>query len=926
MPGNRNRNNRYISLLMIALLVVVSGCSKTRSSRDYLNDAQSYHAKGDDKSAVIQLKNALQKDANNGEARYLLGTIYSNGGNLAAAEDELRKALPNVQEKDKVQNALGQVYLGRGEFQKIIDEMNPSPQMKGPTLATLLVLRGNAYLGLNKRDEAGSAFGEALKAVPGFADAMLGQARLAIFENKPDEAMILIVQVLSKEPGNVTAWIMKGDLLRAQANASGAAEAYREALKVDGNSIQAHVNLASLNIDLGKLDEAQQEIDALSKVQPNNLMGKYLQAMVHFRQAKFTAARDDLSKVLQAAPDHMPSLLLMGAVSFELGSYETAQKDLGRFVEAFPNNAYARTILARTLLKMKQPDGALKALAPMLNDAHPDPQANAIALEAYMQTGEYDKATQYLEKEVANDPKNADLRAQLGLSRLAGGQTERAVADLEVAVKLDPGQLKAENALALTYLGKKDYDHALAATQIMLKKEPKNPTFYDLQGAAYVGKGDLVNARRSFEAAVAADPSYSPAALNLGQMDLKGNLPQVARKRFEDILTRDKNNVQAMLYLSVIAKNAGQQKEFVDWLERASKADPVAMQPWAGLTGYYLQQKNQKEAVTHAQAAVTANPKSPVALDLLGSTQLTTGQTEDAIATFNKLVELVPRSPLAYYRLGIAQAAGKDNVAATTSLARALELKPDYVEALEALVALNVKSGKYDDAQRAAQAFQARYPKSPEGVILEGDVEMAQKHYEQSAKLFGRAQKIAGTTAGAIGLHRASSLSGQKAADAVFLQWLKAHPGDTLARNYIADVFLNEGNNKGATEQYQILLGNNPDNLAALNNLAVLYQQASDPKAEEVARHAYKLAPGSTEITDTLGWILVGRNDVKEGLELLHKAASQASAAPVIHYHYAAALVKAGDKEGARLELKQLIASGKDFPQLAQAKLLLNQL
>lgn len=914
---------------MIALLsaVVVSGCSKTRSSRDYLNDAQSYHAKGDDKSAVIQLKNALQKDANNGEARFMLGTIYSGSGNLAAAEDELKKALPNVKDKEKVQNALGEVYLGRGEFQKIIDEMNPVSQIKGRALATLLVLRGNAYLGLNKRDAADSSFVEALKADPGFAGAILGQARLAVSENKPDEAMMLVGQALLKEPRNIAAWIMKGDLLRAEANANGAAEAYRQALKVDGNSIQPHVNLASLSIDLGKLDEAQQEIDALSRVQPNNLMGKYLQAMVHFRQAKFTAARDDLARVLQAAPDHMPSLLLMGAVSFELGSYETAQKDLGRFVDAFPNNAYARTILARTLLKMQQPDGALKALAPMLNDAHPDPQASEIALEVYMQTGEYDKAIQYLEKEVAKDPKNADLRAQLGLSRLAGGQTERAVADLEAAVKLDPGQLKAENALALTYLGKKDYDHALTVTQIMLKKEPKNPTFYDLQGAAYVGRGDLVNARKSFEAALAAEPSYTPAALNLGQMDMKDNQTQVARKRFEDILTRDKNNVQAMLYLSVIAKNAGQQKEFVDWLERASKADPAAMQPWTGLTGYYLQQKNQKEAVAHAQAAVTANPKSPVALDLLGSTQLAIDQVDAAVATFNKLAELVPRSPLAYYRLGIAKAAGKDVDGAAASFARALVLKPDYVEAVEALVALNVKNGKYDEAQRAAQDFQTRYPKSPEGVILEGDMEMAQKHYEQSAKLFDRAQKIAGTTAGAIGLHRASSLNGKgPSADAVFQQWLKAHPDDMLARSYMADVYLREGNDKAAIEQYQILLGKNPDNLMALNNLAVLYQQVNDPKAEEVARHAYKLASGSAGVTDTLGWILVGQNDIKEGLELLHKAALLAPTATVIHYHYATALVKAGDKEKARQELKQLIASGKDFSQLAQAKLLFKQL
>ncbi len=931
-PGTKKfsvQNNRYISFLMQSLILVaaVSGCSKTQSSQDYFKDAQGYHVKGDDKSAVIQLKNALQKDAGNGEARYLLGTIYINIGNLAAGEDELHKALLNVQEKDKVQNALGQIYLGRGEFQKIIDEINPTPQMTGRTLAGLFVLRGEAYLGLKKSDAAKTAFNDSLKTVPGFADALLGQARLAAFGNNPDEAMTLVDQVIAGESGNVKAWVTKGDLFRARSDLGGAMKAYRQVLMSDGNNIAAHLSLASLNLEAGKIDAAQQEVDALLKVQPNNLMGAYLQAVLHFRQGKFTAARDELLQVLRSAPDHMPSVLLMSAVDNALGSYEEAQKNLSRFVEVFPNNIYARKRLAETQLKMKQPDAALKTLAPLLNETHQNTQANAIATAAYMQTGEYDKAAQYLESGVSEAPKNALLRTQLGLSRLAGGQTERAVADLEAAAKLDPAQLNAENILALTYLGKKDYDHALSTTQTMIKKEPKNSAFYNLQGAAYVGKKDFSIARKCFETALAVDAANIPAAINLGQLDMKDNQPQVARKRFEDILAIDKNNVQAMLYLSFIASNAGQEKEFVGWLERATKANPAAMPPWVGLTGYYVQQKNQKEALAQAQAAVTANPKSSAALDLLGSTQFATGQTKSAVATFTRLVELVPRSPLAYYRLGIAQAVDKDDVSAATSFSRALALKPDYVGAVNALVALNIRGGKYSVAQRASRNFQTLYPKSPEGLLLEGDVEMAQKHYEQSAMLYTQAQKVVGTTAGAIKLHRATSLNGKgEQADVLLMHWLSLHPVDQIARIYFASELFNEGRSIEATEQYQILLGKNPDNLAALNNLAVLYQKANDPKAEETARHAYKLAPGSTQIMDTLGWILVAQNDIKGGLDLLQKAVSLDSAAPTIHYHYAVALVKAGDKVKARQELKQLLDSGSKFSGIDEAKALLGQL
>ena len=43
-------------------------------------------------AATIQLKNALQKDASLGEARYLLGKIYLEQGDYPGAEKELTRA------------------------------------------------------------------------------------------------------------------------------------------------------------------------------------------------------------------------------------------------------------------------------------------------------------------------------------------------------------------------------------------------------------------------------------------------------------------------------------------------------------------------------------------------------------------------------------------------------------------------------------------------------------------------------------------------------------------------------------------------------------------------------------------------------------------------------------------------------------------
>jgi Tfp pilus assembly protein PilF len=122
------------------------------------------------------------------------------------------------------------------------------------------------------------------------------------------------------------------------------------------------------------------------------------------------------------------------------------------------------------------------------------------------------------------------------------------------------------------------------------------------------------------------------------------------------------------------------------------------------------------------------------------------------------------------------------------------------------------------------------------------------------------------------------------------------------------------------------VLKQNPQYVPALNNLATAYQQEKDPQALEYAEKAYQLAPDSPMIADTLGWILVEQGNLSRGLPLLAAAVSMAPAAAQIRYHFILGLVKAGDKEKARKELEQLLATNKQFSSLNEAKILLKQL
>src|SRR5689334_12633531 len=84
---------RQLMLYLLAALSVVmflAGCA--RDTSQLLAEAKQYQTKGDHRAAVVQIKNLLQQQPNNGEARYLLGLSSLALGELPSAEKEFKRA------------------------------------------------------------------------------------------------------------------------------------------------------------------------------------------------------------------------------------------------------------------------------------------------------------------------------------------------------------------------------------------------------------------------------------------------------------------------------------------------------------------------------------------------------------------------------------------------------------------------------------------------------------------------------------------------------------------------------------------------------------------------------------------------------------------------------------------------------------------
>jgi putative PEP-CTERM system TPR-repeat lipoprotein len=922
MSQHYNKGLALTGLLAAALLAAgLAGCAK-QSNAELRAQAMQHQQKGDYMTASIVLKNALEADPGDAEARYQLARLYIETGDFPAAEKEARSALKRGYPADAARLVLGKALLLQSEFQKALDE---TAQDRAGS-AELMTVRGNAYLGLEQRAAARRLFEQALQAHPRFAQALVGLGRAAYLDGQAGRARELAQQALASEPRNTDALLFEGDLLRAQNLPDQAMAAYDQVLALNPAHRSAHIEKAYLDIGRGRFAQAQADLDAAVKTTPGSLLVAYTQALLDFSQGKPAAAQESLQKVLRVAPEHMPSVLLAGAVSLNLGSPYMAEHQFRHYLEKHPDSLYARKMLAWALLRTGHTPDALGVLEPALRSGVQDAQLLALAGESHMQARAFGKASELFARASELNPAAADLRTALALSELGKGERTQALADLQLATRLDGKSQQAGAALVRTELELQHVDSAYGAVLALERNQPDSASVQDLKGLVLAARRDPAAARASFARALALQPAYFPAAANLAQLDLHDKQPGAARQRLLDFLGHNTGSVDAMTALAALATDQQQGAQATGWLQKAAAVDPDAIAPAVNLIAQYLQVGQSQKALDMALRLQVTHADNPDLLDLLGKSQLAVGEREGALASYKKLAVALPRSAQAQMQVAALLMTMKNTVQAEDYLKGALAMQPDFPAAQVALAELYVRKGWHALALMNAERLQQKHPQATAGFQLAGDILMEQNRPEQALAAYAQALARAQTSELVIKHAHALRSSGKKDDAASRLAaWMKAHPDDVRVQLFKAETLMADREFKGAAAQLQAVLKRQPGNVAGLNNLALAYQELQDERAQQAAEQAYRVAGDQPVVMDTLGWILVERGDTARGLAILKKANALAPQARDIRYHIAAALYKTGDKAAARKELEQLAAGDMRFAQAEQARALLRQ-
>lgn len=898
----------------------------TEKSEKYYEAAKDYLQKGDANAAIIELKNALQKNGGNVAARLLLGQIYLGLNNGPYAEKEILAAQRRGAKDLKTRIMLARAQLMQpsrlNDVLKTLDgEFN-----NAESLPDILVIRGRAYLGLRRFDEAEAAFRKSEALRPDDTQAKIGLAQSLVYRGDLKAAEKEVDEALARDDKSVEGLILKAELRRLSRDLPGAVANFEKAIALRPDNSLARLGRAASLIDLNRDKDAQVDLDNVVARFARHPLAAYLNALIAAKKKDYSGAQDALQAAGAALDRHMPSIFLAGAIHYALNQHEQAVSRLSFYVSQRPNNIRARKLLGATLVRKKEPRQAIEVLTPIASKPDADAQLLTLIGSAYMQIGKFNEGAEYFSRAAEKAPDVAAIHTRLALGNLARGKANDAVAQLEHALDLDPGERRAAMLLALVKMRKKDYDGALKAARTLRKTMPDNPIARNLEGAAQFGKGDIAGARKTFQDALEAHPDFHGARMQLAQIDRHEKKPDQARARYMQILEQSPKHVGAMVALSELLQAAKNNDDAIAWLKRAADTNPEAIMPRMRLVGLHGRLRQFKKALAVAQEMDRNVRDNASVIEVLGRAETTAGEVISAAATFARLAALRPKSARVLGLVAGAQIASKNLPLARDTLKRAIELDPKFLPVRIALIELETRDGKFNRAMKLATALRKSQSSSSVGDMLVGDVFMRQKKFEDATKAYEAGFAKSASSALAIRRYKARNRAGHtNAALAELKDWVVANK-DRAGRHVLASAYISTSRFDDAIQESEALLFDDPKNAVLLNNLAWLYQQKKDKRAVEYAERALKQAPRSAAVMDTLGWILLDTDDRSRGLDLLRKAKSLAPRHGDIHYHFAVALNRNGKKAEARRELQDLIDSQINFSKIKEARTMLKNL
>ena len=921
----------FASLFLVALLLgagLAPGVAEAKKVDEYLSSAEEESAAGRFEAAVIHLKNAVQADPENAEARRRLGEVYLTLYAIQPAEKELRRARALGDESVELRASLARAQLLLGRFDEVLALTDEAAGPSGALRDELDVLRVQALSGLGQQEAAVSLLDRVMERGDN-AEALEVAARLDIVAGQLDAARDKARRAYELDSGSSDAVSTYAKLLVQERALEEAYDILTPLVAEEPFRPDTSILHSSLALELRRFEEAREALAAMPRQISLTPAALNLKALLSLHDGDYETALAQAEQALGQAEDYVAAQRTAGFASLVLGQTERGREYLSGYVGRVPQDQDALLRLAWAETQLGHPDKAYDILTRRIFANSQSEAYLRLAAEVALRVGKAAEAESFMQRYVALRPDDVEARSSLGLLQFSQGERELALQALEEAAATEPESVNNLVRLGTAQLGSEDFDGALASAKELQSRFPESAIGFNLEGAVHLAREEQDKARTSLEQALSIEPDNAPAAISLAQLHVAEDQPEQARARLDSLLDSQPENVQALLLLARIDVAAGELETAEERIDSAVEVGVRSPVPNLVQARFLLATGRPMEARAAVVPAVEGYPDQPAVWETDAIVQAAAGDFPAAVTAYRQLAKLRPSDPQPHAAAAEMLLRDRRLREAISELRTALGRDPGYLPARVGLVRLLVFDNQHESAFAELSGLSDERPDDPAVAELkafyylqvEEDAAKAETELRRAFDL-----EPTGPRAGQLAQflwtqdRRDEALAGLDA-------WLEAHADDTQIQDLRAQYHIFEGRYGESRVSYQRLVESQPDNAAYRNNLAwALWREGQIELAKGEAERALELAPQSGEIMDTLAVILLDLGETERALGLLEEAVQRVPRNPDIQVHYAQALMAAGETDRARTMLENVLTDYGDFYERAAAEQLLRTL
>lgn len=895
-------------LVCIGLINVIVACSDAETSSGHISKAKEYVTGSKVEEGLIELKNALKKEPENAEARFLLGQLYLQQGSGVDAVKELEKALQYKYALGKVIPLLARAYILDQSDEAVIGLSEQAESLPEEIKIHYLAYKTLAAIRVQNMALAKESVAIVNQLSSSNIYSLLASSYLYLAETKLVEAKAKVSQLLKVQELQPDALLLLGQIETALGDYSSATEYYLKYAQVQPKSAVIVLFITDSLLKEKKYSEAEKYADSVLAKVPNQPFAHYVKSVARFEFQDYTEAGKHAEQALLANFNQLQLRLIAGASAYYQNNFEQSYFHLNKVIEFLVPEHPARKLYAVSQLQLGLIDQINETLNNFSSTTKEDSQFLSSLSFQMAELGAIDDAKELVQS-IDKGGKSAEQNVRDGILKLMLNDPT-GIQNLKDAIELKPDLASAELALAYASIQGGDFEQALTISKKWKVKYPDKPVGYSLLSAVYIKQGKIAEAKAELTQSLNYSPNNLFALTELiniayhqQNLDEAYKLSDLALKQFPE-------NVKLLKQSYAISRGDDSKKAKVsNKIQALFESKQTDLSYGMLYAEVLLDVKNYKEAgkILDSFKVSIKSPKRFWLLKVITQNNIDKGAQVPAILELwikSNPYHIEPNLLLINYYMR-----SKNSKQALVIVNKALRDKhknSSHLKMAKMQILLNEKQ------LVEAKEFYKEFISNDMNIELvhgiEGRIYSLEKNYIKAEPLLVAFYNILPSSQNAILVAVAQKeLNNLNKAITSLEAHLQKNEDDNQVKSLLAN-FYTVPYPKKAIKVYEEILLTKPNDIVYLNNLAWLYLNDNNlTLALKYSAEAVKLAPKYPNVLDTRGMVLLKSGDKVASWKALLKAYNLSKNKDAnIALNYAEVLIANGQNKDAISILKRL--------------------